>query len=297
MSRRESLGFLLVLGGAALLGLVPVFARWSYQDGLSPFGVLAWRYFLPGLASFYFLPRLWSAGRDCLAPLAVGALLGVVALCYFTSLAYLSIAATVLILFTYPMFVVLFGWAIFREPPSGRAVLAALLVLLATALVVAPELAAGQVSAIIFLAFGAPIAAALFILASSHWIADRAVAVRVPAVMIGAFGASIAILLASGNGLEMPSSSQGWIGVFGVATVCTLGVVLLMLGAPLAGSNRTAIAGTGELIVALIVGWVAFSEPVHMGQVLGGVAIVSAILLSVAGKRGENYDGAPGGKP
>jgi len=60
---------------------------------------------------------------------------------------------------------------------------------------------------------------------------------------------------------------------------------LLLLGAPVAGAERTAIAGASELVTALIVGAVAYHEPMEPTLLAGAALIVGAILLAARGGR------------
>jgi len=83
------------------------------------------------------------------------------------------------------------------------------------------------------------------------------------------------------GGITTPASLPGWGAVIALAilsTVVALG--LLLIGAPAAGAERSAIAGASELVTALAVGAIAFGESLDARMVGGTVLIFAAILLA-----------------
>ena len=285
---RPRLGFALVLFGATLVGLMPLFVRWGYADGLTLLEVLSWRYLTPGAFALVFLPRLLRAWRSTLLPLALGVMMGIATLCYFVSLSRLSIALTVLIFFTYPMFVVVLGRLLFRRHLDVAAYCAAALVLLAALVVVSPEIVlAGRLEAVA-IGFGAPLGFAIFILFSTLVVADRPVTVRLPAVLLGGLAVSLLMLVIQGQEFVLPVSLTGWIGVLGVGVASTVGGIgLMMIGGPMVGPAPAAIAGSGELVASLIVGWVMFGEALRPEVVAGAVMIIGAIVLMAPRRAGK----------
>lgn len=278
--RRSLLGFALVLLGSVGFGVMPLFARWSYADGLSPFGVQSWRFCIAGVFALLFLPGVIRAGRRALLPFVMGFVLAVATVTYFIALTRVSVALAVLIFFTFPLFVIVIERFAYRRRMNWQTLAAAALVLCAVVLIVTPGSVPSGDYGVVLLAFVAPLGYGAFIAVSAENLRDRPLRVRLPAVYLGAFAGSTALMFIVGEGIEFPVSALGWAGVLGLGVVSsTAGLALLVIGAPMTGPARTAIAGTSELITALIVGWLAFAEPMHGSLLLGAALIIVAVVL------------------
>ena len=93
--------------------------------------------------------------------------------------------------------------------------------------------------------------------------------------------AMLALGLVMDGRIAMPVSASGWGAAIGLAIVSTVGALgLLLFGAPIAGAERTGIAGASELVTALAVGTLVYSEVLEPTMLVGAVMIVSAILLA-----------------
>lgn len=275
-------GMALVAAGAIGFGLMPLFARTAFADGLSPLSLLVWRFAFAVACMLPALPRVLAAPRPLLfAILTGGAYMGSM-LFYFMALQDLTVALTVLILFTYPLFTILLGWLAFGARPTWPTALAALLVLLAAGLILGPGgLPPGTSPTAVALAFVPPLAYAVFIHVAAKRLGEIAAPVRLAGVFTG--GLATMLLLAFGfeGGVTVPSTLPGWGAVAALGVLSTVGALgLLLIGAPAAGAERSAIAGASELVTALIVGAVAFGEALAPATLAGAGLILLAILLS-----------------
>ncbi|MFN4163920.1 MAG: EamA family transporter [Ferrovibrio sp.] len=276
-------GMALVAFGAIGFGLMPLFARTAYAEGLPPLSLLTWRFGIAVLCMLPFLGAMIAARRDMLVATLSGAGYMGINLFYFLALERLTVGLTVLILFTYPLFTILIGWLGFKERLTWQNALAALLVLAAAMLILSPAgFGDGQLDWVgIGMAFVPPAAYALFVHVAAKRLSRMTVPVRLGGVFLGGLIAMLVLGLIMDGGITTPASLPGWGAVIALAilsTVVALG--LLLIGAPAAGAERSAIAGASELVTALAVGAIAFGESLDARMVGGTVLIFAAILLA-----------------
>jgi drug/metabolite transporter (DMT)-like permease len=267
--------WLAVLG----FGFNPLFARWAYADILSPETVIIYRILFPFLL---LTPFVWSGLRwnwPTLAALLIGALISIGTLTYFRALAVLPVATAALVYYTYPLFTILLGWLFFGEKMTKEALLTIFLILVACSLILSPRgLSVTQVSALL-LSFLMPLTYALLLQGFQHWLGDIPLIQRMALLKTGQVLTIIPLFWIVRPPL-LPTSSIGWLGIIGLATVSSmLPQIFMSIGIPLAGATRAAILGSAELIVVLLVGWVLLHEPVQLREILGGGLIMSAILF------------------
>lgn len=286
-SRSPAAGMAFVALGAIGFGLMPLFARTAYADGLPPLSLLSWRFAIAFLCLLPFLPRMWTAKRDMLIATIAGAGYMGTMFFYFLALKHLTVALTVLILFTYPLFTILIGWLGFRERLTWPNALAALLVLVAAVLILAPAGLGQDVHLLaIGMAFIPPLAYAVFMHVAAKPLSGMAIPVRLGGVFLGGLLAMLALGLLMDGTITSPASVTGWAATVALATVSTVGALgLLLYGAPFAGAERTAVAGASELVTALVVGALAYDETLELTTLAGAALIIGAILLAARGER------------
>lgn len=282
MYRSSTAGMALVAFGAIGFGLMPLFARTAYADGLPPLSLLSWRFGIAFLCLLPFMRQMLAARRGMLVAVIAGAGYMGTMFFYFLALQYLTVALTVLILFTYPLFTILIGWLVFRERLTWPNATAALLVLAAAILILSPAGLGEHADLLaIGMAFIPPLAYAVFMHVAAKRLSAMAIPVRLGGVFLGGLLAMLALGLIMDGRIAMPGTAAGWGATLGLAIVSTVGALgLLLYGAPMAGAERTAIAGASELVTALVVGAVAFQEALEPTMLAGAALIVGAILLA-----------------
>lgn len=278
--RSPAAGMALVALGAIGFGLMPLFARTAYADGLPPLSLLSWRFAIAFLWLLPFLPRMLAAKQDMLVAVVSGAGYMGTMFFYFLALQHLTVALTVLILFTYPLFTILLGWLAFRERLTWQNAVAAVLVLVAALLILSPAGLDGHANLpAIGMAFIPPLAYAVFMHLAARRLSSIAIPVRLGGVFLGGLLAMLALL--ADGGITVPASMTGWAATLALATIGTVGALgLLLFGAPAVGAERTAIAGASELVTALLVGVLVYDETLEAITLLGAGLIVVAILLA-----------------
>lgn len=272
----------LVAFGAIGFGLMPLFARTAYAEDMPALSLLIWRFAIASLCLLPFMGRLLAARRDTLIAVAAGAFYMGVNLFYFLALKQLTVALTVLILFTYPLFTILMGWVIFRERVTWPTAIAALLVLLAALLILSPAGLGTEMNWTgIGMAFIPPVAYAAFVHIAAKRLGSMAIPVRLGGVFLGGLLAMLVLGFVLDGRIVVPATPAGWaatvaLGV--VSTVVALG--LLLVGASIAGAERSSIAGSSELVTALLVGAIAYGETLDTRTLIGAGLIIVAIALA-----------------
>ena len=284
MARAPLSGFLLVLAGAVGIGFMPYFARLAYGEGMTAEAVALWRYLIAAAAG---LPFVWRARRHAAKhakrQLALGVMLGAATMFYFVGLAHLSVAQTILILFTYPMFTILLERYWRAKPWRWPTATAAVLVFIAAALLLGTEPIAPAQVRYAALTFLTPIGIAAYIVAQASGGTEGGSGfARVGWVFMGAVLGTLLVAALSGADLALPESGRAWLGVGAVALLGSIGGVgLLTLGAALTGAGRAGVAGVGELLTALAVGWLLLGEAVTAGAVVSAAIMIAALLLAL----------------
>ncbi|MEL7105874.1 MAG: DMT family transporter [Pseudomonadota bacterium] len=278
------LGTIFVMLAALCFGSVPFFARSLIEGGMRPVDVAFWRFALPGLI---FFPFVWRA-RVHVVPIAwavsAGLALGLGWIGYATALQTLPVATVGVLYMTYPLFTALLGWVWFGYRPSLQAWTAAALVLVAAAV----SASTGPVSAddipAMLIALTAPLGFSYGIAVLTMKLGDLGIIARMASIQLGTLLGLAPLLLATGGlATLLPATTTGWWLVFGVALVAAFVPQLVYtIWAPRIGATRTAIAGSVELPTMFVVGWVAFAEPLGLGQWIAGGLILAAIILSQA---------------
>ncbi len=281
--RRDALLGTILIGFAALcFGTVPFFARSLIDGGISPAAVAFWRFALTGIV---LCPLVWPVRRERAAigwAVSAGLALGLGWIGYASALKSIPVATAGVIYMTYPLFTAILGWAWFGYRPTGRAILAAGLVLLAAIVSSSSGTIDPANFSAILLAFAAPLGFAYGIAVLTMKLAALPVFPRMAAIQLGASAGLAPVLLATGSAASLlPGDPSGWWLIAGAAIVTALLPQLIYtVYAPRIGATRTAVAGSAELPTMFLIGWLAFAEPLGAGQWAACAFILTAILIS-----------------
>lgn len=223
-------------------------------------------------------------GRALLLACGAGCLLALHFAAWISSLDYTSVAISVLLVTTAPLWVALIGWAVMRQRP-GAGTWAAIGLALAGAAVIGsgggdPGAWLGYVLALV----GAVAMAGYLLLARE---AQRVLPYR-PYVAV-AFGTAAAVLW-----IAVLGSGTAWHG-FSARTWAMLGALALV--SQLIGHGGynwslrhlqpafVAVTLTGEPVLATLLAWWLLGEPVTLRTLLGGVLVLAGIVLAARGAR------------
>lgn len=252
---------ILARGGVALL-IMSLLALWQGHRFRVPAGKRGWQLLL----------GLMITGQS---------------LCLYSAVARVPVAVALLVVNTWPILLALLNWAITRRPPSLRLVLIMALILAGVILVLdvpawlANPAAMGPdwVPGVLF-----ALAAACFFTVAM-WTTDHKLAGMPGAVRSVFTMTTVLIVMVFGGlfslvpgGLDLPASSQGWVGLLLLALLYGTGSTILFVLVPRLDMARNAPVMNFEPVASLILGFIVLGQTLSPLQLLGGAVVISGIV-------------------
>lgn len=276
------MGIIFILISGASFGLLPWFARTAYDHGTEPLGMLAVRF---TFASVVLLAIHSFRKRDISLPskrLGIQLfLLGAVgyapqATFFFFGVERIDTSLATVIFYTYPAFVVLASWAVFRHTPSVRMTVCLIVAVFGSALT------AGQISSGsgigVALMFGAALWYTGYILVSSKIAGQSGAFVSLTYVMVGA--AVSHLLLLALLRPSLPQDTTGWLAVFAAAIVSTvIAMGFFFAGVSRIGPGEAAVFSTIEPVVSIAVGVYALDENLTTTRIIGALCVLVSVAV------------------
>lgn len=287
MTRNASI--VAVVVAAACFGTLAVFTSLAYEAGAEPLQLLTWRFVLASLLLFGYLgirrPRsivvpLADVGRYAMLALCG---YGAASICFFFALKYADASIVAVLLYTYPVMVVLAEWAFAGKRMTPSRLLAVGLAFVGCALVLNPFAAGSAVAPLgIALGLGAAAGYTVFNMLSHRWLPGRSRIV----LMAYTFGiASIGIgvvALASGQTLSVADWTQTvWVLLGLIVLFPTfIAVVLYLSGIERLGPSQASILSTFEPIFTILLAAAVLGERLAPVQWAGALLVVSAVAIA-----------------
>ena len=283
--RRESprsprlVGVGLIVVSAAAFGSLPIFARFAYEDGAEPLGLLAVRFLMAaGTMVVWMLAsrRKWPRGRTLTALVLLGGV-GYVgqSFSYFTALTFASASLVALLLYLYPALVTLLAAAVAKERIDRFTVGALALALLGSVLVIG----VGE--------GGKPIGIALGLIAACVYAVYIVIGSRVTPTA-GAVPSTTVILLSAAVVYSVvalvkqpnyPEGTTGWLALAGVAAMSVIAIVTFFEALERLGPADASTLSTIEPVVTVVLAATFLDESVGLLQIAGGALILGAVVL------------------
>jgi drug/metabolite transporter (DMT)-like permease len=278
-----------VLGSAFAFAVAPIFGKVAYSHGVDAYALLALR-FGSAAAILWAMVLVHGARRGMERPARsttlLVLLLGAVVLpaevtLYFASLHRIGAGLAEVLLFLYPMWVVLITAVVLRQAVSGVVAVCSFAAVAGAALTVG---AVGGVDLVgVVLAVGASVGFACYVVLSGRLVHGVGALLTTALVITGA--ATTFTVAAIATGAHGPSDAVGWAATVGLSVVGTV-VSFLFLTAGLARipSTDASVISTVEPAVAVVLGAALLGETVGVLQVLGVVVVLAsvAVLLRLA---------------
>lgn len=288
---RELLGTLLILISAVSFGLMPIFARLAYADEVGVGELLLIRFLFASIIMGIFL-RLTKKfirpkGRQILILLGLGGIAYFLqATLYFTSLRYIQVSLVALILYSYPALVTIGSITLGWEKPSRRIAAGLLLALIGVVFVAYAGVGIELYG--VLLAAGAAITYSIYILISSRALKGLSGEAAIFYVIIGA-AVSFSLTGLLEGGIHLAWRPEGWIWVILITLVCTcLAATTFFQGLRLIGPTKSSILSVMEPVTSIIIASIMFGELLNFQQLVGGVLIFLAVIVTATAKAESN---------
>jgi drug/metabolite transporter (DMT)-like permease len=261
-----------------------VFGKLAYDAGVSVDALLLVRFGLAGAlmlvialarGAFRNLPR-----RAVLTGLGMG-VFGYAAQSglYFSALARIDASLVALILYLYPVLVMVGAIALRREPASRRRIGALAIALAGIGLVLSGAMTAHFDWVGILLALGAPIVYTCYILVGDSLGGEVPPLALTALVCMGAFGTYVVLGFVRG-GPDFHFAPIGWLWLAAVALVSTVtAIVFFFAGMARVGPSVASILSIFEPVVTVAAAALVFGEHLGALQWLGAALVLSAVLI------------------
>lgn len=286
--RKVALAVTMVALSAACFGAMAIFARWAYAAGVDLWGILLPRFVIATLC-FWALARLATIPpappqrRAGLAAMGGGYV--VQAICYFAALQFVPAGLVALLLYLFPLFVVLLSRALGHEPLTGRRLLALAASLAGTVLALGGAPLAGDSidpRGVALALAAAAVYAGYIVLGAraTRGVHPIAASVRVMASGAAIVAAIVAARAARGLPVAFPTDAAGWGAVLAAATVSTVvAVSAFFAGLKVLGPSRTSMISTFEPVVTVCLAALLLGEVLQPAQFAGGALVLAGAWL------------------
>lgn len=276
-------GPVLCLLSAIGFGLMAVFAKLSYDQGVSVDALLVVRF---TLAAAVLVTIALSRGmlrrlprRTVLVGLAMGAFgYAVQAGLYLAAVNRVDASQVALVFCVYPVLVTVAAILIGRESASRKRVVALVVALSGTVLVLGGASGAGGFDPVgALLSFGSAVVYTCYILVGDRVVGDTP---PVPLAALVCTGAAASCFIGSvatgGPDLSITATGWGWLAT--LALVSTVGAILLFFaGLALVGPTVASLLSIIEPVVTVGSAAVVFGESLSPLQVAGGALVLAAV--------------------
>ncbi|MBM4407158.1 MAG: DMT family transporter [Chloroflexi bacterium] len=290
-------GSLLILAGTASSGLVGPFLSLLYATGFSPLAFAVWRGIIGG--GVLVAVVLWQRRRDPAAHpivlarltrherLMLAALVGCnifLNTAFFVAIDTIPIGVALLLFYTYPLMLAVYGRLTGSERIGPAKVLALALGLGGLALVLTATIAGSETlnPAMVVLMLLSAVAGALWVVCSKSLMrvpAEQAMAISLLTTIVAVGG--VMAVLGQVEAIAFPIRHLEMLPALAVLAIVSgsASATLFMLGVRLIGRVRAGILGLSEPIVGTAAAAIVIGQVLAPVQLLGGALVLAAAVL------------------
>ncbi|ELZ85111.1 hypothetical protein C453_11035 [Haloferax elongans ATCC BAA-1513] len=279
----DRLGTGLVLVSAVGFGTLGIFGKLAAAAGLSIPTILSFRFLLATVLVWGWLGVRGEltplSGRSLVVGLGLGSLgYATVSALYFVGLEFMTAGLTGIVLFTYPVIVVVLAAAFLDEPITRRTVLALVLAVAGVVLIAGGDPAGVDVRGVLVVLLGAFIYATYIVVSRGQLttVDSRTLTAHV----LPAAAVSFVVVGGATGQLSVPTTPWSWVVVLAIAILGTaVPIFTFFAGMSRIGASRASIVSTVEPAATLVLGALVLNEPVTAVTVLGGALVLSGVVL------------------
>ena len=290
-------GYALAAAGAALFSTKAIFIKLAYQDLANGALLLAWRmiFALPVfvIVGALTLRRRRLAGQAALTAVQVLRAIGtgfigyyVAAILDFKGLEYISAQMERLVLFTYPIFVMLLGWAFFGQRLTRLGLLGGFITYCGLAVVFGSGLFVGGEGVITgtLLVLGAALSFALYQLLAKRNIQVMGAALFTAISLSTSAVAAILHYVMESGGMDFSAPPRFLMLAAGTAVIATILPSFLMnAGMAKIGPQSVAMISTLSPVVTIALAVWILGEPFTWADALGSALVLAGVGIYTLG--------------
>jgi drug/metabolite transporter (DMT)-like permease len=275
-------GIVYILISGISFGLLPWFARIAYDHGAEPLGMLLARFSLAtiGLVAIRFFVQRgvrWPRGAVLWQLIGLGAIgYAGQSSFYFFGIERIDVSLATVIFYSYPVLVVLAGWALHGTKPGTMVTVCLSIVVAGTALT-AGQVRAGSFTGVLLMV-GAAAWYTVYIVTAAKVTPKVGALTSLTVIMAGA---AVAHVLAWPlHRSALPSDASGWwatVAAAGVSTIVAMGFFLA--GVARLDAGVASVLSTIEPVVSIAVGVIALDESLTPARTAGALAVLLGVAL------------------
>lgn len=276
-----TVGIIMIAMSTVGYALVPLFAKTLIDAGFASPAIAFYRFLFVGLLLLPVLTFAPEKRAGTFWAMSGGVATGLGWIGYLEALKSTSMATVGVIYMTYPLFTLLIAALWLRQIPQRRTIFAGLLVVVAALIALSPaSVGSGSIKPLLF-AFSTPLGFAYVIIVLADKTFQLTPLERLVGVSVGATFGLLPLILSLDSSAVIPTRLSDWGLVFGIAIATRLlPSTLYMIAVPFIGSARSAIAGSLELPIVFILGWLTFGEQITLLQSVSGALVITAIWIT-----------------
>src|SRR5262245_5754422 len=275
-------GLVFLLVSTIAYGTMPILAKGAYRYGVETGPLLFWRFLLASVLFALFARGKALPLRQRLLLWGLGVVFIGNAVTYFKALETVPATTVSLVVYTYPVIVMLESALLGLEHLTVRGLLSAVLAFSGCALTAGAAIAGGTG---IYYALACALIYATYIVLSSRFARD------VPAEsaalhLAQAAAVGMGVMGAARGGLALPPSPVAWLLVLAIAILCTVVAMYAFLaGLARVGPGRASVVSSLEVVVTLVLAYFFLGERLGPRQQVGAALILGAVVLQNMGRR------------
>ena len=289
-------GYLLIILSAIGYAVLPIFIKYGYNVGLTIDNMLFLRFFIASALLFFILAVTRKKGfktyKSYLPHLVVqGLFFFGSSYCYTLSVKYMSATITNILLYTYPLMVVLMSALFFKEKISlvkGITLLTAFSGCLLVIDVI--NISTQQISMIgVWYGIGAAVFYAIYNI-NGQYLSEKLEPLTISAYTSVVCLVATMVVYPPVNIMADHAYPAMWIVGFGTALVCTVMPLLSYIkGLASLGASRASILSTIEPIIATVLAGMILGEKLTITQLSGGFLIIFGVMILKLDKIKQPY--------
>ena len=282
LSRRERVGFAMLIAAAVGFGISPSCAKLAYSAGAEPLTLVFARFTvcLLGITAISHLQNvpLFTETRLVLKALLMGCLLAWNASGYLSAVKYVPVSLAAALFYTFPVQVGVISAVCGLDSLTRRRVLALFVAFAGVLLSVGFGTYEADWRGVV-LAIGAGTGVAMSSVLFARMAQEGNSITLVFWAMIAASAVSWLVMSLS-VGVQLPNDRLGWIGFLISMFAFAFALVAYYLALPLVGAVRAALTANLEPVIAIIVAVIVLREEPRFLQLVGITLILGAVFLA-----------------
>ncbi len=274
-------GLALVVLSAISLGAAPSLARLAYDGGSDPQTAALVRFVFGAAVAFGVMrlrgARLPMTRRIALGGLGVGVLYAVESVAYLAALELIPVAVTVLVFFTFPVFVALLVRIVDKEPVTPVKIVA--LVGAFAGVVLTTGAAPTALDPLgIALALLAAVGTAAYIVFGAR-LSRRVGSLGFAALSFAAAALVFGAWMAAAGDVNPPETALGWVGLIGGSAAFVTGILAFFTALTVLDTVRATLLANLEPICAIAIAYLVLGEVLTPPQLIGAAVVIGAVLV------------------